>query len=545
MFNNESEALGYIAWWGLSPAINLLNNDFCKDSTINIYCFGMGDTRHIIKTISQSMDCKQRYKFNMFERSIELVARQILQLYIVGIPNGKMGLQEKTERFLELYGNTLIRETTETWLDDIATYFINIVTDTGIFDQFPPYISVNKLKSKDRDHLECVLKSWRRKNLPKFDISTYWNSRVRQHLGVRYDAIPNVFDWDCSIVLRDRGIKTIDSREYSRWRSTGVAFTPRQASYLSPNRSLASPRYFSHSQCTGDLGGSTLIGYWGDIVCSPFLAFGTFTDRSPELARTLPGGRIIYGASVLSELNLRCFLWEIAHGRKAPPTIASTEFGLEEKDEKIDGSNDGGSSSGKVADKEVGEESEPEKNNENPSAERPERKMENVPGSGDTSDEKSYKTVDSKRECTPDISGEALDSKEKNKDALAKTDVNLCERFEVDFYPPGTTFVDLSTRLRSQFVEEQDKASIIYVGCSSLSLLDKASKYLLDVCTDDCRLIIESILYIIGMKEGDIRGYVKRAEETANSLGFKLEIPVDPMRDHHLYFVRGSGKICE
>ncbi|VDM32115.1 unnamed protein product [Hydatigera taeniaeformis] len=361
MFSNDSEALGYIAWWGLSPAINLLNNylcecdtsnsPYCFRSSVNVFCFGMGDARHIIKTVSQSINSKHLYKqFDMFERNIELVARQILQLYTVGIPNKDMGLQaiylikDKTDIFLELYGNTLIRETTETWLDGIATHFINTITDTGVFYETFPKISVNKLKSKERDHLECVFKSWRRKNLPKFDISTYWNSRVRQHLGVRYDAIPNVFDWDCSIVLRDRGVKTIDSREYSRWRSTGVAFTPRQASYLSPNRSLASPRYFSHSQCSGDLGGSTLIGYWGDIVCSPFLAFGTFTERSPELSKTLPGGRIIYGASVLSELNLRCFMWELEHGRKAPPTIASTEFGVENEGEKtVDGGDENSS----------------------------------------------------------------------------------------------------------------------------------------------------------------------------------------------------------
>lgn len=129
-------------------------------------------------------------------------------------------------------------------------------------------------------------------------------------------------------------IKTFESKEYGRWRSSGVAFTPREASYLSPNRSLASPRYFSHRHATGDLGGATLIGYWGDIVCSPYLAFGTFTDRSPEHSKTLPGGRIVYGASVLSEVNLRCLLWEMQHGKKAPPSIASVEFGVREKESK-------------------------------------------------------------------------------------------------------------------------------------------------------------------------------------------------------------------
>lgn len=33
----------------------------------------------------------------MFERNIELIARQILQLYIVGIPNERMGLQGKSK----------------------------------------------------------------------------------------------------------------------------------------------------------------------------------------------------------------------------------------------------------------------------------------------------------------------------------------------------------------------------------------------------------------------------------------------------------------
>ncbi|VUZ52273.1 unnamed protein product, partial [Hymenolepis diminuta] len=245
MIVNESEALGYIAWWGLTPAINLFEEFKINQENINVFCFGFSDARNVIKSISQSMNISSKFKFNIFENSIELVARQILQLQIACMPVKELGIQEKTELFLELYGDALIRESSETWLDETATKFIKTITDTGVFDRFHPHISVNNLKSRDRDHLECTFKTWRRKNLPKFDISTYWDSRVRQHLGVRYDAIPNIFDWDCSITLRDRGIKTFESKEYGRWRSSGVAFTPREASYLSPNRSLASPRYFS------------------------------------------------------------------------------------------------------------------------------------------------------------------------------------------------------------------------------------------------------------------------------------------------------------
>ena len=35
MLANDSEALGYITWWGLSPAINLLDESLHKDDKSN------------------------------------------------------------------------------------------------------------------------------------------------------------------------------------------------------------------------------------------------------------------------------------------------------------------------------------------------------------------------------------------------------------------------------------------------------------------------------------------------------------------------------
>ena len=37
--------------------------------------------------------------------------------------------------------------------------------------------------------------------------------RLRQYLGVRFDAIPNVFDWDFHMKLVDKGVNTLDSAE--------------------------------------------------------------------------------------------------------------------------------------------------------------------------------------------------------------------------------------------------------------------------------------------------------------------------------------------
>ncbi|VDO05768.1 unnamed protein product [Rodentolepis nana] len=420
MLINDSEALGYIVWWGLTPAINIFE--------------GFNEDRE----------------------------------------NGIIFLEEKTELFLELYGNSLIRESSEIWLDETASKFIRYI----------PKFSL----SIENSGLSQIQE----------------NSRVRQHLGVRYDAIPNVFDWDCSITLRDRGINTFESKEYGRWRSSGVAFSPREASYLSPNRSLASPRYFSYRHARNDLAGSTLIGYWGDIVCSPYLAFGTFTDRSPEHSKTLPGGRIVYGAAVLSEINLRCLLWEMQNGKKAPASIASVEFCADANESKSFF-------------------------NDFQFHYMPKRYLMTPRLKNWQNSAFPYSTI---YLAIYIILAE-----------IAEAEVNLCEKFFMDFYSPGTTFVDLTTRLRSKFIDDTNKASIIYVGISSLVDLEKASGELLDICTDDCKLIIESVLYIIGLKEENIRGYVKRAQDIASSIGFKLEKPVDAMKDHHLYFVRNKKPV--
>lgn len=97
----------------------------------------------------------------------------------------------------------------------------------------------------------------------------------------------------------------IHKHEYKTWRSTGIAFEPREATYDVPNKTLASgvvvnqvsAQIKQSAACHWDLiakkwwwlklkkvpnkcvylqGGEKVSrrGYWGDIVASPFLAFG-------------------------------------------------------------------------------------------------------------------------------------------------------------------------------------------------------------------------------------------------------------------------------
>jgi len=101
-----------------------------------------------------------------------------------------------------------------------------------------PLLSLDNLKYKERDYLENVFKFWQQPKT-RFPISHYWDQRVRQHLGTRYDSRVGVFDWDYHMKLRSCGAEHITSREYKGWRNSGVAFTWLETEVTEPNLTLA------------------------------------------------------------------------------------------------------------------------------------------------------------------------------------------------------------------------------------------------------------------------------------------------------------------
>ncbi|CAH8584263.1 unnamed protein product [Heterobilharzia americana] len=69
MVENTEHALGNIIWWGLSPAVNFLEcaNEYLpvENDCIagdNFLCIGMGDSRHILKTMSSEFTKAENFK---------------------------------------------------------------------------------------------------------------------------------------------------------------------------------------------------------------------------------------------------------------------------------------------------------------------------------------------------------------------------------------------------------------------------------------------------------------------------------------------------
>ncbi|KAF8566820.1 hypothetical protein P879_04663 [Paragonimus westermani] len=581
---SKAEGLGSVAWWGFSPAIDLIETysgffDSLSIDSVTVLIAGGSDSRHILQTVSNAVgDSNLVQTYFILDSALEVYARYMLQIYIAMEQEDRFNLQEKTELFLELFGNTMIREFTATYLRHVATEFIKyrieliyVYTDYRITTSFEDstkclqFMNMMHLRFRERDVLESIFKFWREKDENIFNIFKCWDYRLRRHLGTRYDAIPNVFDWDCSITLHDRQADQIDSREYSWWRRRGVAFELRPADYTVSNRCLASGKPFRNSK-----GENTVYwGYWGDITCSPYLAFGITTSMYPELAKKV-NGRRSYGATTISEVNVRSLLWRLGHGCKCPLKVAAPFC--------IDNSRDT---------------SEPEQDVNAPSD-----LSHDAPVSGPSlavqDSGESTVTSPSTEESTTSISVKfhllansyysfvALLYYIHNGSAKKPTDASLDARLEEKPYAPLKTknqfgvkylplnsFTELSSRYRSLFVGDGRKPiDIVYMGCSMSHLLDDEKlvarrNYSKETSTKDetetmwtddntglvsilnnrALLIVESVLYMVELRPAEVEAYVERITKSALRLGFRLTKKPEPMKDHHLYFVHDRANV--
>ncbi|KAM3923359.1 dynein axonemal assembly factor 3 [Leptodactylus fuscus] len=282
----------YPTLWGFSPALDLQMQ--CLHSTLqhlstcddvpelNILLVGCGDGRHLLKTICQARRWPQRrLNFFIIESDLELLARQMLFLTLALENPEHMGLQEKCEIFLELFGNSLVRSKTAAYLQDKCALFIKCVTDPEYQQTVLPMLDLTCIKFKERDELEYIFKFWRTPEPNLFPIERYWDVKNRQFLGKRYDSRRGAYDWDLNMKLHERGAPMISAMEYSHWRERGIAFMIREGIYDVPNKTLA-----SHMSVTHRCGKVQARGYWGDITTSPYIAYGIETENKSLLKTT-------------------------------------------------------------------------------------------------------------------------------------------------------------------------------------------------------------------------------------------------------------------
>lgn len=273
-----SKVYGNTALWGFSPAqdlLDVLNRHVKSDvnNALNILLVGSGDGRHILKTLTKLHKSKREINFYVIENDLETVARQILLINLANESLNKYGVLEKAELFLDLFGNSLIRDVTEDYLCKKADEFIKWITDNNRVESGCLSWDFSNLKFKERDQLEGIFKFWRNKDESIFNIKECWDQRLRHHLGVRYDSRENCYDWEYSMKLKGKA-SILGWHEYKQWREFGVAFNVRdESAYVKANKTLASGVVVKK-----DGERINRRGYWGDIMNSPFISFGVESD---------------------------------------------------------------------------------------------------------------------------------------------------------------------------------------------------------------------------------------------------------------------------
>ncbi|XP_015604868.1 dynein assembly factor 3, axonemal homolog [Cephus cinctus] len=253
-------------WWGYSPPLDLRleiheSENNCLEDPVEFLIVGSADARHITKTLASSyMHPKRPIRFHVIEPTMEQVARSILLLSTCLEEN--LGLQEATQYYLEILGNTLLRPATAKYLVRRANRLVDIPTKTIEC----PWLSLDKLKHRDRDRLEWIFKFWGRATCEGVPVVEYWDRRVRKLLGTRYDYKDGAFDWDFHMVLKPRGHKNLTIQEYRFWRNNGIAFT-----WLEGEPARSNPTLLSNILPQGD--GFFHYAYLGDITNGPYLTW--------------------------------------------------------------------------------------------------------------------------------------------------------------------------------------------------------------------------------------------------------------------------------
>jgi len=198
-------------------------------------------------------------------------------LFLTIICETQLSMRERTELFLDLYGNTLIRSRTAYYLDEIAVELSRLITEhrkcTSVLKEL---VDFETLKFKERDDVEDIINTWRL-SVP-FDIESMRDQRLRAYFKTRYDVRKNLLDWDYSFNIK-KFTNFVDRERYIRFRMTGVAFETRLSEGHAPNRTMSS--YIEGKKKKS--GDSCLVrGFWGDIINSPYIPLGIEVENEED-----------------------------------------------------------------------------------------------------------------------------------------------------------------------------------------------------------------------------------------------------------------------
>ncbi|MEW5305020.1 MAG: hypothetical protein WDW36_007590 [Sanguina aurantia] len=297
------------------------------------------------------------------EEEPEGLARHLLLLAV--LLDGQLQARERSQLLLEVHGNSLLQEGSAATLERLARELELIIVrcsgsggssnggssnggsssgqaaacagpavpgsasqacSTPLPGDLGELLDLSLLRFQERDAMVEVLRRYRRASAP-YDMVAAWDSRCRKWYADRYDFRKNLIDYDYHMRLQPLGVfgqeeangTVIHFHHFRYWRMHGIAYELRDCMYSVTNRSLLSSavgRTKEFKDRSGrDVGRSvTAWGWWGDILNSPYHAWGTtcheqslFTVSNKQFQRT---------AVDIAEFNVMALLYELRTGER-------------------------------------------------------------------------------------------------------------------------------------------------------------------------------------------------------------------------------------
>lgn len=329
--------IGFVNFWGITPSFNLFKSDIellyntkiqseSQPIEINILLINTNDIRFILQSIKDiveyydTKDIPYKITYYVYENNLENISRDVLFLELIHTET--LNIKEKVEYFLEIYGNTLLSEKVNLFIDTIYKNLIKLICDDKIHNtHIKELVSFKELSFKERDSLQEILSSYSK--LVEYNIEKFRDDRVRFHYKDRYDYRENLIDWDYQMVTKTFS-PWMGYNVYKNFRLTGISFENRLNKYTFPNKTLSSYIPGRSKQSKDSI---MVRGYWGDLINSPYISFGISCDTNDEndFFKKIRNDSYIFNSKLISEYNILKILYRIEFGSDYYKTFTSID----------------------------------------------------------------------------------------------------------------------------------------------------------------------------------------------------------------------------
>ena len=262
--------------------------------------------------------------FHVFEANMVETARHILLLTVLFTDDTPPS--DRVERFLEIFMNSSLRESTSQLVERFAERLERVVgaifageSDTYDIanDRITQVFDFSLLKFKEKDALMDVFRSWSGHISNNFDEKERRDRRLRKYYDDRFDHRKNVVDWDYHMRLDAAGAGVVHFKHFSSFRLSGIAYPVREATFPLCNKTLVGftvgkTKEFKDRDLS-DIGRSVESkGLWCDVLNGPYFCYGIQAEDC-ELLK-VANRQHVHNAVEISEHNVAANLFEMRSG---------------------------------------------------------------------------------------------------------------------------------------------------------------------------------------------------------------------------------------